>query len=75
MLAVSRIMVAWQPIGIAMGVYDICHRLVHLTSVSLVNMDSEEQTGLLPLSRLNQMIPQVLVYFLLVSGLVNRFLG
>jgi acyl-CoA oxidase len=25
-LAVSRIMVAWQPIGIAMGVYDICHR-------------------------------------------------
>jgi acyl-CoA oxidase len=25
-LAVSRVMVAWQPIGIAMGVYDICHR-------------------------------------------------
>uniref|UniRef100_A0A0D6R4H2 Uncharacterized protein n=1 Tax=Araucaria cunninghamii TaxID=56994 RepID=A0A0D6R4H2_ARACU len=25
-LAVSRIMVAWQPIGIAMGVYDMCHR-------------------------------------------------
>eukprot|EP00850_Spirogloea_muscicola_P003662 SM000015S01162 [mRNA] locus=s15:154557:158824:+ [translate_table: standard] len=25
-LAISRIMVAWQPIGIAMGVYDMCHR-------------------------------------------------
>ncbi|KAL2635613.1 hypothetical protein R1flu_007092 [Riccia fluitans] len=25
-LAVSRVMVAWQPIGIAMGVYDVCHR-------------------------------------------------
>ncbi|KAH7436163.1 hypothetical protein KP509_05G005600 [Ceratopteris richardii] len=25
-LAVSRIVVAWQPIGISMGVYDICHR-------------------------------------------------
>lgn len=25
-LAVSRVMVAWQPIGIAMGVYDMCHR-------------------------------------------------
>lgn len=25
-LAVSRVMVAWQPIGIAMGVFDICHR-------------------------------------------------
>lgn len=25
-LAVSRIMVAWQPVGIAMGVYDMCHR-------------------------------------------------
>ncbi|XP_072982812.1 acyl-coenzyme A oxidase 4, peroxisomal isoform X3 [Typha latifolia] len=25
-LAVSRIMVAWQPIGISMGVFDICHR-------------------------------------------------
>ncbi|XP_048319823.1 acyl-coenzyme A oxidase 4, peroxisomal isoform X2 [Ziziphus jujuba] len=25
-LAVSRIMVAWQPIGISMGVYDMCHR-------------------------------------------------
>ncbi|OAY43730.1 acyl-coenzyme A oxidase 4, peroxisomal [Manihot esculenta] len=25
-LAVSRVMVAWQPIGISMGVYDICHR-------------------------------------------------
>ncbi|AQK84199.1 glutaryl-CoA dehydrogenase [Zea mays] len=25
-LAMSRIMVAWQPIGISMGVYDICHR-------------------------------------------------
>jgi acyl-CoA oxidase len=25
-LAVSRIMVAWQPVGIAMGVYDVCHR-------------------------------------------------
>ncbi|KAI4324481.1 hypothetical protein MLD38_029968 [Melastoma candidum] len=27
-LAVSRVMVAWQPIGISMGVYDICHRYV-----------------------------------------------
>lgn len=26
MLAVSRIMVAWLPIGVSMGVYDICHR-------------------------------------------------
>ncbi|KAG9157891.1 hypothetical protein Leryth_000074 [Lithospermum erythrorhizon] len=25
-LAVSRVMVSWQPIGIAMGVYDMCHR-------------------------------------------------
>jgi acyl-CoA oxidase len=25
-LAVSRVMVAWQPIGIAMGVFDMCHR-------------------------------------------------
>ncbi|KAK4744525.1 hypothetical protein SAY87_010837 [Trapa incisa] len=25
-LAVSRVMVSWQPIGIAMGIYDICHR-------------------------------------------------
>ncbi|PKA67096.1 Acyl-coenzyme A oxidase 4, peroxisomal [Apostasia shenzhenica] len=25
-LAVSRVMVAWQPIGISMGVFDICHR-------------------------------------------------
>uniref|UniRef100_A0ACD5W5B6 Uncharacterized protein n=1 Tax=Avena sativa TaxID=4498 RepID=A0ACD5W5B6_AVESA len=25
-LAMSRIMVAWQPIGISMGVYDMCHR-------------------------------------------------
>ncbi|TXG64627.1 hypothetical protein EZV62_011621 [Acer yangbiense] len=25
-LAVSRIMVAWQPIGMSMGVYDMCHR-------------------------------------------------
>lgn len=25
-LAMSRIMVAWQPIGISMGVFDICHR-------------------------------------------------
>ncbi|KAH7366368.1 hypothetical protein KP509_18G075600 [Ceratopteris richardii] len=25
-LAVSRIVVAWQPIGISMGVYDMCHR-------------------------------------------------
>ncbi|KAM7258155.1 hypothetical protein ACFE04_013896 [Oxalis oulophora] len=25
-LAVSRVMVAWQPIGISMGIYDICHR-------------------------------------------------
>ena len=26
MLAISRIMVAWQPVGIVMGVYDMCHR-------------------------------------------------
>ncbi|KAF5750817.1 acyl-coenzyme A oxidase 4 peroxisomal isoform X1 [Tripterygium wilfordii] len=25
-LAASRLMVAWQPIGISMGVYDMCHR-------------------------------------------------
>jgi acyl-CoA oxidase len=25
-LAMSRIMVAWQPIGISMGVFDMCHR-------------------------------------------------
>ncbi|KAM2243099.1 hypothetical protein ACFX1S_009967 [Malus domestica] len=25
-LAVSRVMVAWQPIGFCMGVYDMCHR-------------------------------------------------
>ncbi|KAH0720611.1 hypothetical protein KY285_006442 [Solanum tuberosum] len=25
-LAVSRVMVAWLPIGVAMGVYDMCHR-------------------------------------------------
>ncbi|KAK3227569.1 hypothetical protein Dsin_007431 [Dipteronia sinensis] len=25
-LAVSRIMVAWQPVGMSMGVYDMCHR-------------------------------------------------
>ena len=25
-LGVSRVMVAWQPIGIAMSVYDMCHR-------------------------------------------------
>lgn len=25
-LAVSRVMVTWQPIGISMGVYDMCHR-------------------------------------------------
>ncbi|WOL06879.1 acyl-coenzyme A oxidase 4, peroxisomal [Canna indica] len=25
-LAVSRVMVAWQPIGLAMGVFDLCHR-------------------------------------------------
>ncbi|CAL1378730.1 unnamed protein product [Linum trigynum] len=25
-LAVSRVMVAWQPIGICMGIYDMCHR-------------------------------------------------
>ncbi|KAH9296840.1 hypothetical protein KI387_028522, partial [Taxus chinensis] len=25
-LALSRIMVTWQPIGISMGVYDMCHR-------------------------------------------------
>ena len=26
MLAVSRIMVAWQPVGLALGVYDMCVR-------------------------------------------------
>uniref|UniRef100_A0A0D3EJV4 Uncharacterized protein n=3 Tax=Oryza TaxID=4527 RepID=A0A0D3EJV4_9ORYZ len=25
-LAISRVMVAWQPIGISMGVFDVCHR-------------------------------------------------
>lgn len=25
-LAVSRVMVAWQPVGISMGIYDMCHR-------------------------------------------------
>ncbi|CAN8254721.1 unnamed protein product [Cochlearia groenlandica] len=25
-LAVSRVMVSWQPIGICMGIYDMCHR-------------------------------------------------
>ncbi|KAH1242095.1 Acyl-coenzyme A oxidase 4, peroxisomal [Glycine max] len=25
-LAVSRVMVAWQPIGLSMGIYDMCHR-------------------------------------------------
>ncbi|XP_057983489.1 acyl-coenzyme A oxidase 4, peroxisomal-like isoform X2 [Malania oleifera] len=28
-LAVSRVMVAWQPIGISMGVYDMCHRYLN----------------------------------------------
>lgn len=28
-LAVSRIVVAWQPIGISMGVYDMCQRYLH----------------------------------------------
>ncbi|KAF5832892.1 acyl-CoA dehydrogenase/oxidase [Dunaliella salina] len=27
-LAISRIMVAWQPVGLAMGVYDVCARYV-----------------------------------------------
>lgn len=26
MLAISRIMVAWQPVGLCMGVYDMCVR-------------------------------------------------
>lgn len=26
MLAISRIMVAWQPLGLAMGTYDMCNR-------------------------------------------------
>ena len=26
MLAISRIMVAWQPVGLALGVYDMCVR-------------------------------------------------
>lgn len=25
-LAISRIMVAWQPLGLAMGTYDMCNR-------------------------------------------------
>ena len=25
-LAISRIMVAWQPVGLALGVYDMCVR-------------------------------------------------
>lgn len=25
-LAISRIMVAWQPLGLAMGCYDMCNR-------------------------------------------------
>ncbi|KAL6998435.1 Acyl-coenzyme A oxidase 4, peroxisomal, partial [Sarracenia purpurea var. burkii] len=25
-LAASRLLVAWQPIGVSMGVYDVCHR-------------------------------------------------
>ena len=25
-LAISRIMVAWQPVGLCMGVYDMCNR-------------------------------------------------
>ena len=28
MLAISRIMVAWQPVGIAAGVFDMCARYV-----------------------------------------------
>ncbi|KAI8553652.1 hypothetical protein RHMOL_Rhmol05G0033100 [Rhododendron molle] len=28
-LAASRLMVAWQPIGISMGVYDMCHRYLN----------------------------------------------
>lgn len=28
-LAISRIMVAWQPVGIAAGVYDMCVRYTH----------------------------------------------
>lgn len=28
MLAISRIMVAWQPVGLAMGVFDMCARYV-----------------------------------------------
>ncbi|CAI8612800.1 unnamed protein product [Vicia faba] len=28
-LAVSRVMVAWQPIGISMGIYDMCHRYLN----------------------------------------------
>ena len=34
-LAVSRVMVAWQPIGISMGVYDICHRYKKFTHLSV----------------------------------------
>ncbi|KAL8093063.1 hypothetical protein AgCh_035082 [Apium graveolens] len=28
-LAVSQVMVSWQPIGISMGVYDMCHRYLN----------------------------------------------
>ena len=33
----SRIMVAWQPIGISMGVYDMCHRSEPHLSFSAYN--------------------------------------
>lgn len=29
-LTISRVMVAWQAIGISMGVYDMCHRYVYI---------------------------------------------
>ena len=38
MLAISRILVAWQPLGLAMGVYDMCSRY----------LQEREQFGFLP---------------------------
>uniref|UniRef100_A0A0C9S8Y5 TSA: Wollemia nobilis Ref_Wollemi_Transcript_10137_1757 transcribed RNA sequence n=1 Tax=Wollemia nobilis TaxID=56998 RepID=A0A0C9S8Y5_9CONI len=51
-LAVSRIMVAWQPIGIAMGVYDMCHRYLQErkqfgTSLSSFQINQEKLVRML----------------------------
>ncbi len=49
----SRIMVAWQPVGIAMGVYDVCHRyallffVVNLSTIHFVITISPFTTDLL----------------------------